>query len=134
MNINDDDENTPRPPSKSARKRAAEELQDLGKRLVEMKESRLAELPLPDEIRAAITQAKRITAHEGLRRQMQYIGRLMREFDIQPLRDALDALAAQRNEGTRRFHQAEQWRDRLLRGGPEVVTAFCTAFPPVDES
>ncbi|MEK6749282.1 MAG: ribosome biogenesis factor YjgA [Pseudomonadota bacterium] len=131
MKTNDDD-NAPLPPSKSALKRAAEELQDLGKQLVAMQESRLAELPLPDALRSAIAEAKRIKAREGLRRQMQYVGRLMRELDIEPLRQALSNIDAQRNNATRRFHQAEQWRDRLLKGGEDAITAFATAYPTAD--
>ena len=76
-------------PSKSARKRAAHAAQALGERLIALKESDLAKLPLPDVLADAIREAKRIKARGGLARQRQYIGKLMRDIDLEPIEAAL---------------------------------------------
>lgn len=91
------DEYGERPPSKSMRKRAAHSAQKLGERLVKMRDSELAGLPLPDELREAITEARRLTNRGALARQHQFIGKLMRSVDIEALEQALAAQeAAQR--------------------------------------
>ena len=79
-------------PSKSARKRAAHAAQALGERLIGLKEADLARLPLPDLLRDAIREAKRIKARGGLSRQKQYIGKLMRDVDPEPIEAALESL------------------------------------------
>lgn len=76
-------------PSKSARKRAAHAAQELGERLIALKETDLAKLPLPDVLADAIREAKRIKARGGLARQRQYIGKLMRDIDPEPIEAAL---------------------------------------------
>ena len=79
-------------PSKSARKRAAHALQKLGERLIALKEVELAALNLPETLADAVREARRISSRAGGARQRQYIGRLMREIDPEPIRAALDAL------------------------------------------
>ena len=79
-------------PSKSARKRAAHAAQPLGERLIGLKEADLARLPRPDLLRDAIREAKRIKARGGLSRQKQYIGKLMRDVDPEPIETALESL------------------------------------------
>jgi ribosome-associated protein len=79
------------PPSKSARKRAALAAQKLGEQLVRMREQDLVQLPLPDDLRDAIAEARRISNRAALARQRQYIGKLMREVDIGALESALAA-------------------------------------------
>ena len=78
----DDDEELP--PSKSARKREAHALQKLGERLVEHAAADLARLPLPETLREAIDEARRISSRGALARQRQYIGKLMRDIDVGP--------------------------------------------------
>ncbi|MBS1171219.1 MAG: hypothetical protein H6R12_49 [Proteobacteria bacterium] len=79
-------------PSKSQRKREMHALQDMGEQLVELSAERLAQMALPDELRDAVREAQRITKHGGRRRQMQFIGRLMRSIDVEPIREALAAI------------------------------------------
>jgi len=79
-------------PSKSARKREALAAQALGERLIALKESELAKIPLPDPLREAVREARRISARGGLARQKQYIGKLMRETDTLAIEAALSAL------------------------------------------
>jgi ribosome-associated protein len=104
----------PEAPSKSQRKRDMHALQDLGERLVELCAERLESIAMPDELREAVSEARRITKHEARRRQMQYIGRLMREADPEPIRDALDALAGNSAAETARLHRVERLRQQLL--------------------
>ena len=78
-------------PSKSAMKRASKALQDLGAELAELGKERLAKVPIDEDLRDAVKDYQRFTAHEAKRRQLQYIGRLMRNVDPEPIRAALDA-------------------------------------------
>lgn len=119
------------PPSKSAIKRQMTELQQMGEELVALPKDKLERLSLPDTLRNAIYEAKRITAHGGLRRQMQYIGRLMRSFDAQPVADQLQQWHAKHNDDTERFHQLERWRDRLLHDETSL-NEFMAVYPHAD--
>jgi hypothetical protein len=94
----------PEPPSKTQRKHRMHALQELGAELVLLDPSRLAKLDLPEALADAIALARRLTRHEAKRRQMQYIGRLMRDVDPQPLVDALARWSggARRGSGERR--------------------------------
>jgi len=119
------------PPSKTRRKQAMHDLQDLGEALVALEPSRLAGLGLPERLVDAIVLARRITKHEGRRRQMQFIGRLMRDVDPDPIRAALASIAAVSHEDRARFAAAEQWRDRLL-ADDAALTEFHAAHPTLD--
>lgn len=79
-------------PSKSAKKREYLALQKLGEELIVLKNSDLGELALDDDLLEAVTAARQIKAHGALRRQKQYIGRLMRHIDPEPIRTALEEL------------------------------------------
>jgi ribosome-associated protein len=119
------------PPSKTRRKQAMHELQDLGEALVALDPPRLAALGLPERLAEAIVLARRITKHEGRRRQMQFIGRLMRDVDAEPIRAALASIAAVSHEDRARFAAAEQWRDRLL-AEEAALAEFVALHPGVD--
>ena len=113
-------------PSKSQRKREMNALQDLGVALVELPADRLAKLEMPDALRLAVTEARRITKHEARRRQMQYIGKLMRSADALPLQAAVDAVRGVSAEESARLHRLERLRTRLLddeRGALEEIAA-----------
>lgn len=96
-----DDAGEELPPSKSSRKRAAHALQKLGERLVRMKPEDVATLPLPEMLSDAISEARRLRSHGALSRQYQYIGRLMRDLDMEALEAALAALEVARNPRAR---------------------------------
>jgi ribosome-associated protein len=89
------------PPSKRARKREAHALQKLGEELVKMRQADLDRLPLPENLREAIDEARRLTNRGALSRQRQYIGKLMREADVAPIEAALAALIEERNARAR---------------------------------
>ena len=130
--MTDDADHDDERPSKSARKRHSDDLQALGEALIGLSESELAALPLPEQLRDAVGLARRITAHGGLYRQKQYIGKLMRKIDAEPIREALNAKRDRERVEALRFHRVEQWRDRLLREGSDAVAALATELPHID--
>ena len=104
-------------PSKSARKRAAHEAQDLGETLISLKDPELNALDLPEILADAIREAKRITSRGAGVRQRQYIGKLMRDMDIEPIRAALEARGRQSAVESEKFKRLEAWRERLIVAG-----------------
>jgi len=106
-------------------------LQDLGEALVALDASRLAGLGLPERLVDAVTDARRIRAHEGRRRQMQYIGKLMRDIDPVPLREALERFASGEPSDKVQFAAAEAWREKMLRDDA-AVTESASAHPTAD--
>jgi ribosome-associated protein len=101
-------------PSKSQLKRDSTALQDLGRELAELGKERLAKVPIDEDLRDAVKDYQRFTAHEAKRRQLQYIGRLMRNVDPEPVRAALDAFRGVSAVETARMHKLEALRTRLL--------------------
>lgn len=101
-------------PSKSQRKRDMHALQDIGEQLVDLNKDRLNQLDLPENLRDAVVEARRIHAHGARRRQMQYIGKLMRTIDATPIQAKLDEWNGASREQNAKFHMLERWRDRLL--------------------
>jgi ribosome-associated protein len=119
-------------PSKSARKREAAAAQDLGERLIALKESDLAALELPEKLLDAILLAKRITARGGLARQRQYIGKLMRDIDSAPIEAALNAKSRATAIDAEKHKRLEAWRARLLAEGPEALDDLMKWCPQAD--
>jgi len=99
--MTDEDDWQDLPPSKSARKREAHALQKLGEDLVKLRQADLERLPLPENLREAIDEARRLTQRGALARQRQYIGKLMRSVDVEPIEAALAALTEERNARAR---------------------------------
>ena len=102
------------PTSKTQRKKEMLALQALGVELVALSDEQLAAVELPEILHDAVLEARRITDHEGRRRQLQYIGKLMRQVDAGPIRARLEARTAQSRLNTARFKRVESWRERLL--------------------
>jgi ribosome-associated protein len=119
-------------PSKSARKREADAAQDLGTRLIGLKESELAALGLPEKLFDAIMLAKRITARGGLARQRQYIGKLMRDIDLAPVEAALNAKSRGAAMDAEKHKRLEAWRTRLLTEGPAALDDLMKWCPGAD--
>lgn len=116
-NSADDDrlnENRRGPASKSQKKREMDALQDLGTQLVALSADRLKKINLPENLRSAVREAQRITAHGAHRRQLQYIGKLMRDVDAEPIQAALDEVNGVSAAATARMHKLERLRERLL--------------------
>lgn len=127
----EDDEPRYSGPSKSQRKRDMTALQELGARLVGLPRDKLAQLPLAERLHDAILQAQRITAHEGRRRQIQFVGKLMRDADGPTIAAQLDLWENGTREQAAYFHELERWRDRLF-ADDEALTAFIAAHPGAD--
>ena len=103
--------------SRTDQKRESDALQELGKDLIDLRADLLADLQLPDKLTEAMAEAKRITNFEGKRRQMQFVGKLMRKLDESTVEAARAALAVQHSgsaEEKLALHQAEHWRERLI--------------------
>ena len=113
-------------PSRSEKKRQSRGLQDLGWELVELPESELAAMPLPDDVRDAVEVARRITSHGALARQRLYIGKLLRRIDTDPIRLALDRRGAIDRQRVLREKAVERWRDRLLADDASAWTELGT--------
>jgi ribosome-associated protein len=88
-------------------------------------------MQLPESLLAAVLEAQRLNKREARRRQLQYIGRIMRDIDAAPIRDRLDAWLGQGREHTAQLHTLERWRDELLAGDP-ALARFCEEYPRAD--
>src|SRR5437763_11477088 len=107
------------------------ELQALGVALVGLPETQLRSMALADDLLEAVLEAKRIKSHEGRRRQMQYIGRLMRDVDPAPIRARLDAIAGQSAEAAARHRRLEALRERLI-GDDAALTDYVASHAGAD--
>jgi ribosome-associated protein len=119
------------PPSKTQLKAEADEKQALGEALLTLRADLMTRLDLPDKLIEALAQAKRITNFEGRRRQMQFIGKLMRPLNMDPIRAAIDEQANGSADLTLALHQAEQWRDKLI-ASDDALGTWLTDYPGTD--
>lgn len=119
------------PVSKTRRKKEMHALQALGEALVALTPEQLSGLALPERLADAIAAARRVPTFEARRRQMQYIGRLMREVDPEPIAQRLAALRNARQRDNARQHEAEHWRSRLL-AEDRALTELADAHPGID--
>jgi ribosome-associated protein len=120
----------PEPPSKTRRKQEMHALQDIGEQLVGLNKNRLAQINLPETLLDAVIEAKRLTGHEARRRQMQYLGKLMRSVDEEPIRAKLDEWNNVTRVQGAKFHLLERWRERLLtdeKALSELVVEYARA-------
>ncbi len=128
---NDSDRDQIEPPSKSSKKRDMTALQELGAQLVDLNEQQIASMQLPEALLDAVLEAKRLNRREARRRQMQFIGRLMRDIDAAPIRERLEEWLGQGREHTAQLHTLERWRDELLAGDP-ALARFLQEYPGAD--
>jgi ribosome-associated protein len=125
------DDESYRGPSKSSRKREMLALQSLGEQLVALSADRLSRVPMPDDLRDAIRDAQRFTKHEARRRQLQYVGRLMRNVDADPIKACLDAFNGVSRAETARQHRLERLRSDLLED-EKVLGNIARDWPGAD--
>ena len=118
--------------SKSQRKRDMDELKKLGMELLEFSDDALRQLQMPETLLEAIRTGKRITSNNARKRQMQYIGKLLKDTDAAPLQEAVDARNHQHATHTREFHQLEELRDKLVLEGDSALPAVLALFPRTD--
>ena len=122
------------PKSKSQRKRDMTALQDIGAELESLPKDSLARVPMPEALADAIHAARKITSHEGKRRQMQFVGKVMRGLDddeIATIRAALEGFKGTSKAETARMHLIERWRELLL-ADDDALTKFLGEHPSVD--
>ena|SRR5665647_973353 len=119
------------PPSKTQLKAEADEKQALGEALLTLRADLMARLDLPVKLLDAIAEAKRITNFEGKRRQMQFIGKLMRPLDPEPIREAINEQQGGSAQLTLTLHLAEQWRDKLI-DSDDALGRWLTEHPDTD--
>jgi ribosome-associated protein len=118
-------------PSKSQRKRESHALQDIGAQLVALSANQLKRIEMPDNLRLAIEETQRTRSREGLRRQMQYIGKVMRGIDTAPLVEALDAIRGVSARAVAREQMLERMRERFL-ADEQVLGDIAAQWPGAD--
>ncbi len=119
------------PPSKSQKKRDMLGLQAIGEALVALNDATLKIFDLPEELSAAIREMRRTRGHEGKRRQMQYIGRIMRQVDSASIAAKLEQVKQPAKREVARLHHAERWRERLMKD-PRAFTELEALRPDAD--
>ena len=117
--------------SKSEIKRDAEDLKQLGKKLVNLTKANLTKVPLNDSLKDAIELAQRLQK-EARRRQLQYIGKLLRSIDTEPIREALEKIENKHNQQQAMLHKLEILRDELVAKGDAALTDLLNEYPSAD--
>lgn len=115
--------------SKSQIKREMKALQSLGEKLVELRPEQLAALPLEEVLREAIVIAQKIHAHGGRKRQIKYIGKLLRNCDSATILQTLDNWRERERQAAASFHRIEHWRDRLIEEGDAALEVLLGEYP-----
>ena len=125
--------------SKSAHKRDSDAKQKLGESLALLTSNQIDDLDLPDGLKRAVEDLKRLLtkgskAHGGMKRQKQYIGKLMRHTEIEPIQAKIDEWQNASDAGKVFLHRMEQWRDRILKDGDPAIEEMYTTFSLTDQS
>ena len=130
LQVIDDDEG----PSRTQLKREADALQKLGEELLELPDSRLDAIGIDENLRRALRECRKITAHGGRKRQLQYIGKLMRQVDAAPLAEAVAAFKLGHAHDQLRLHRLEALREELLaeHAGDAALQRYIEEHPGVD--
>ncbi len=118
-------------PSKTQRKKESHDLQSLGEDLIALPDDRLDGLPMNESLLDALRTYKQTRTHEGKRRQMQYIGKLMRRADPEPLREAVAALKLGTAKASLALHEMEHWRAQML-ASDDILTTWMKQHPDTD--
>ena len=119
--------------SKTQLKRESHEIQDLGKRLTALSADHLARIPLDEKVLDAIALARKISnKRSALKRQYQYLGKLLRSTDTDAIAEQLALIDNESQLSINRHHQAEHWRDRIINDGESVIEAFMSEWPNAD--
>ncbi len=117
--------------SKTAVKKEMLDLQKIGVELIDLPESQLKKMLLSQKLLHAVLEARKFKSHGAKKRQMLYVGRLMRETDPAPIREQLDAINGNSAQATAAHRRLEAWRAKLL-ADDHALTEFAAAFPGSD--
>ena len=120
------------PPSKSQEKRDCDALKKLGDELVALKPEELDAMNLPESLVDALLTAKKIQSGSGLKRQRQYIGKIIRQIDSDDIKKHLEHIKHKHDTNTAQFRKIEQWRDRLLADDKTALNEIIEAHPETD--
>lgn len=126
------DDSTVEIPSKSQLKRDSQKLQTLGQQLVDMPEKNLQKFTLEEPLLMAIYEARRLKSREAKRRQIQYIGKLMRSADLDTVEQTMDRLNHQSKTYRQQFAKIENWRQRIIDEGAPAIEALIEIYPDAD--
>ncbi len=107
-------------------------MQKIGERLIDMSPAQLAPFPLGPRVLEALEESRRIKGHNALRRHVRRVGKLLRDEDMEVIQRLLNELDSQHLDDKRRFHQLEQWRERLLQDGDSALTELLDICPQAD--
>jgi len=118
--------------SKSQRKRDANEVLDLAKKLISMPDARLKRMPMDDDLRDEVDFARKIRAHGARKRQLMTVGKMLRKRDTDELADAVNDIDQKNRRVNARFHQIEAWRNRLVEGTDQDLTALLEQSPDIN--
>ena len=124
----------PRQPERLRRKRDAEAKRALADALARVSDKEFSRLPIPPEVKEAIVLARNISAHGGRRRQLQFVAKLMRSFDMTETEQALENTSERHHLESMRHRAVEQWRERLLSEGEPAMKALSAEHPRLDEA
>lgn len=131
-----DDNEEFRPKSKQQKKREAEAMQALGTTVVELPAAQfkvfIDKTELPEKLQEALQQCRSIKSREAHRRQLQYIGKLMRDMDPEPIQQILAQLKQSGQVATVQLHKIERWRERLLTEGESAFQELLSLYPELD--
>ena len=133
MNENDQFQDDDAWVSKTQRKKEMHYRQAMGEKLIALKPDERTALNLPDELLAALEEANRLRKNEALRRHKQYIGKLMRDIDLEPIEAYFTRVESAHELNTRAFHELETLRDQLIAGDNNTIGDAIARFPAVDK-
>ena len=119
-------------PSKSQLKREAEAAQNLGKNLLSLSADQLNSIELPESLKQALDEARRIRKNSALKRQLQYIGKLMRSIDVEPIQMQYEKIVNHYAVDIKALHKLEKWRDRLITEGDKALEELLNEAPNAD--
>jgi ribosome-associated protein len=125
------DSESAEPLSKTRKKQQMHELQDLGEELAALSADWLKKIDIPDHLRQALQEAQRISSHGAHRRQLQYVGKLMRDLDAEPIRAALANIRGESAAEVARMHRLERLRTRLIED-EKTLAEIATTYPGAD--
>ena len=130
MTLSAENHDTTVPPiSRTQQKKAVHVRQKLGERLVGLSAEQLERIEMSNELRKAVLLARKITRHGARRRQVKYVGALLRRVDITPIEEAMDDIAQGDYEKALAFKKIESWRDQLRAGNMTLINEILAAFP-----
>lgn len=119
-------------PNKTQIKRELDALLKLGDDLINLKQDDLEQIHLPEDLEQAVLDARKIKSRSGLKRQRQYIGKVMRSLDHESISTQLEKVKHKHDTNNLAFKKAERWRDHLLSDGHDAITEIIDVYPNID--